>query len=252
MYNTNDVHGQTSMYSGSDRSTVDKFSLQMSYAPSILKNINWLDDNGSTAETVREITSCLSSCAPIIMALILSCVIILWVVALIADGPNEMHNCVILWPILAGVLFIAVLFIFLRCAEFCLKRGRHRKKPKTVGEPLGMRDSLRMRRLSSTIPEDGYPNYRSDNWHIWIAMSYLLLVFALFCVMIGSVVQFYSLDSACYHHLQETVSQLLLGYEVLAYTSVVILCMLGCLLVCCCLAIVITCCTQDSNIIETS
>jgi len=152
---------------------------------------------------------------------------------------------------MAGVVFIAVLFIFLRCAEFCLKLGRRRKKQKTVGQPLEMRDSLRMSWQTGTIPENGFSDNGSDHPHICIVSFYLLLVFALFCVMIGSVVQFYSLDSACYHHLQETVSELLLGYEVLAYTSVVILSMLGCLLVCLSLGIVINCCTRDINIIDT-
>jgi len=178
------------------------------------------------------------------IALALCCVIVLWVVGIIADGPDEMKSCVLLWPLVAGVLSIAILFLFLKCAEHCLKMRKSRKNKKTLGEPLGFRDSLRMYNHKPPTQESIIPMIYGYEQPICIILSYAFLLFALFCVMIGSVVQFYSLDSVCYHHLQETVSELLLGYEVLVYTSLVVLSIVGCCLVCLFTAIVINCCTS--------
>jgi len=145
----------------------------------------------------------------------------------------------------AGVVAIAILFVFLTCVEFCLKPGAKQKDQKTIKEPLGKRDSLRVPRRQGSSPEYSTADLETDDQHICIVIAYVFLAFALFCVMIGSVIQFYTLDSSCYEHLEETVSELFLGYEILAYTSVVILSVIGCVLVCSCLGIVIKCWTRD-------
>jgi len=243
MYNTTDVYGQqTGWHSDNAGSSIDKFSLQLSYAPSKIKKKWQVSSYSSSGHTVKGLKSCLSSCAPAIMALALGCVILLWIIALIADGPEEMRNCVVLWPVVAGVVVIAILFVILRCVELCLKPGANHKN-KMTEEPLGKRDSLRVPRRQGESAECS-TDFETDQ-HISIVIGYIFLAVALLCVMIGSVIQFYTLDSRCYHHLEDTVSELLLGYEVLAYTSVVILSVIGCVLVCLCLGIVIRCGTRD-------
>jgi len=246
MYNTTDFYGQqTGWHSEGAGSSLDKFSLQLSHAPSKIKKKWQLSSHSSGGHTAWGLKSCLSSCAPVIMALTLGCVILLWIIALITDGPDEMRNCVVLWPIVAGVVAIAILFVVLRCVEFCLKSGAKQKNQKTIKEPLGKKDSLRVPRRQGSSAECSTTDLEIDDKHISIVIAYIFLAFALFCVMIGSVIQFYTLDSSCYHHLEETVSELLLGYEVLAYTSVVILSVIGCVMVCSCLGIIIRCLTRD-------
>lgn len=243
MYNTTEIKNSTNSGSGGSVSA-DNFSLQMSWAPSILKNNIWFNDNSSGPTRRCGLRSCLSSCATIIMGLALGFIIVLWIVALIADGPDEMHTCVILWPVIAGVLIIVFLFICLRSAEYCMNLKKLRQNLKTVGEPLGMRDSLRRNKHSET---DNPPKYVFYHQHICIIVSYAFLAIALFSVMLASVVQFYSLDTDCYQHLENTVNELLLGYEVLAYTSVVLLSIFGCFFVCICSAILINFCIRKKE-----
>jgi len=245
MYNTTDVvEQQTGCPSGSVGSSVDKFSLQLSY-PSIVKKNKWLLGNSSSGHTIRGCKSCLSSCTPVIIILAIGCTILLWVLALIADGQEEMRSCAALWPTVATVVFIAIIFVFLRCAEWCLKSRVKQKNQMPVEEPLGNRDSLKVLNREETSPENISVEPGKDHQHMCIVISYACLGFALFCVMIGSVIQYFSLESSCYKHLHETVSDLLLGYEVLVYTSVVILSVLGCFVLCLCLGIVINCWTSD-------
>jgi len=248
MYYTTEVAGKISLNSASiGSSSVDKFIL----SPSILKVRPKISENNtSTIETVKGLRNCMSTCASLITAFALTFVIVLWVVALVVDGPDEMHNCVLLWPIVTAVLVIAFLFIFLRCTECCLKMRHSRKNKKNVGEPLGMRDSLRNYKSKTETHILSFSPVMSYEKPRCIIMSYAFLVFALFCVMLASVVQYFTLDTNCLDHLQETVSELLLGYEVLAYTSVVVLSMVGCFVTCFCMAIVINCCNNKKHTSE--
>merc|ERR1719285_750756 len=157
-----------------------------------------------------------------------------------------MTSCAALWPVVVSVLVVTLLFIVLRCVEYWLKR-KHKdvKKPKS---PLGVEDSLSKQQEPQVQQvEDTTDNFIPYYQHMGIILSYTVLIFIVFCIMIASVVQYFSLSSECYHHLEHTVMDLLLGYQVLAFTSIVVLSIFSCFLVCILLAIGINCCTHHNN-----
>jgi len=250
MYHTTDVNGEVKSglgsNSGGESAGIDeKFSLQFSYATNIF---GWgkqpLSDSASTVVSTKGLKDCCTTCISILVALCLTFIIVLWVVALIADGPDEFHSCVILWPIVAGILIISVLFILLRGGEYCIRElHRHRNLRKAaegapIG-PLGVKDSLKIHRQGEV--EAPVKNFVVYEQHTCVSVSYVLLTLALFAVMIASVVQYFTLDSSCYTHLQDNVEELLLGYEVLAYMSVVVLSLLSCVLSCLLFGIIVRC-----------
>lgn len=218
----------------------EKFSIRSSYDNVIFKN-QGLKAKGSGSETTLESVHWLKDfCTTFLsvnIGLALTFVIVLWLVALIADGPDEMHSCVIIWPVVAGVLAIAVLFLILKVAEFFLKE---RVKKRNIKETKIGFDSLRLDSRRGSDPA----NFSVYHRHSFIGVCYIFLAFSLFVIMIVSVAQYFSLSSSCYHHLEHNVEELLLGYQVLAYLSVVVLSIVGCLLSCFLLGIVINCCSS--------
>lgn len=194
----------------------------------------------TTLESVHVIKDFCTTFLWVIIALALAFVIVLWLMALIADGPDETHSCVIIWPVIAGVLAIAVLFLILKVVDFCLiERAQKRYINETV-KAVEENDSLRLDSRRRSDPAIFSVYHR----HSFIPVCYIFLVFSLFVIMIVSVAQYFSLSSSCYHHLEHNVEELLLGYQVLAYLSVVVLGIVGCLLSCFLLGIVINCCSS--------
>jgi len=152
----------------------------------------------------------------------LTSVIVLYVVTILAEGRDDgLQNCVIVWPIAVGVLTIFSLFLFLNGYEFCLRQKRNRRR-----ETLrGSFDMYLWRGDTYSVEE--HVDYERSRC-LWI--SYLFLTFALFCIMIVSVEQYFSLDSSCYSNLKHSVDDILLGYEVLAYMSVAVISLLACII----------------------
>jgi len=254
MYHTTDVAGGVKrgsrQNSGGEGATADeKFSLKFSYAPYFFRWKKYAySETASTVSTAKGLRDCFTTCILLLMALCLTFVIVLWVVALIADGPDETHSCVILWPIVAGVLIISVLFIFLGGLEYCLKELHRRRnlREAKARSPLGLKDSLQVdgqkRKKGNEIPGRAYIVYQQ---HICVTCTYFLLTLSLLCVMIASVAQYFTLDSSCYEHLQINVEELLLGYEVLAYMSAVVLSLLSCILVCLLFGVIVKCIIRE-------
>lgn len=180
---------------------------------------------GSSACSPSEMRCCTTA---LFMLLVvgLTFVIVLWVVALLADGlDDELHHCVILWPIVAGVSAIFILFFFLNGYEFCIRRKKRRENRSLDSLDTNASNSIYCRRRESRIVE-WYDSYERSRC-LWV--SYLFLTFALLCVMTASVEQYFSLDSRCYSNLQHNLENLVVSYEVLAYMSVAVLSLLACI-----------------------
>jgi len=219
----------------------EKNLFQITYSPRMFP---WRQaaDSRSSASSTRGIGRC-AKCLFILLALALSFVIVVWVVALIAEGPHELHSCVILWPIVAGVLIISALFLCLSGYDFFMKRRKERENIKR-GSPLGIKASLDIYLRAGEYV--GYERHSCIEW------SYLCLVFALLCFMIASVEQYFSLDASCYSYLKSNIDDLLLGYEVLAYISVVVLSLLGCFIFLIFVGILVYCGNRNRKLIDSS
>jgi len=243
MYNTTNVRKSSPALEGAD-ATSEKSAVHHSSAINhFFRNKEDISDCSSTAHSVVRLRNCCTTILCVLATISFSFVIILWIVALIVDGQREMRGCVILWPIVAGVLFIAVLLILLRCTEHCCILMKRKRNLKVSKDPLAGEDSLKMHgHCNADIPKVEYVVYKQ---HTCIMMTYWFLTLALFCIMVTSVVQFFSLSSECFHHLQHNVNELLLGFEVLAYVSVVFLSILGCIFTCLLFGIVVHCCKTE-------
>jgi len=248
MYNTTDVNGLASQQGVYNHRIL---TLQMSKDPNFFYQNRDFSVSSSTVHPTKGLNDCCATFFSVLVALSLSFLIALWIVAMIADGPDEFHkdkkdSCLILWPNVLGVLLIAVLFLLLRCSDYCYKVVNRRRNIQMANQPLGMMDSLQTQcRREADIPVVSFIVYQRLTC---ITMSYLFLTFALFCIIIASVVQFFSLDSECYHHLRQNVNELLLGYKVLAYIGVVVLATLACLLICLLFGITVHCCNKETDL----
>jgi predicted cation transporter len=127
-----------------------------------------------------------------------------------------------------------------------MKEKKKRKNLKKAGAPLRARDSLNIvnrKRVNSDIVVE-YDIYER---HTCVILSYVFLVVALFCIMIASVAQYFSLNSSCYSHLEDNVAELLLGYKILAFMSVTVLGLLACLVSCLLFAIIANCFNRERD-----
>jgi len=232
----------------------DKLSLRSSWAPIIWKRSE-LKAMGSGSETtlhsVQGVTDCCITFLVVMIALALIFVIVLWIMALIADGPDETHICATIWPVVAGVLAIAISFFVLKVVELCLKKRLRKKnieeQKSTIDESKDSGNySLRLdiTRRSDPEPTSILLEYKQ---HPCIGGCYLFLTFSLLVIMTVSVVQYFSLSAACYHHMEHNIDELLLGYQVLAYLSVVVLSIFGFILSCFVLAVVIHHCSANPS-----
>jgi len=170
--------------------------------------------------------SCCTTSLFMLLVIGLTFVIVLWVVALLADGlDDEVHHCVILWPVATAVSVIFILFFFLNGYEFCLRRKKRRENRPLDSLDTKRSNSMYCRRRDSRSVE-WYVEYERSRC-LWVL--YLILTFALLCVMTASVEQYFSLDSRCYSNLKHNLDDLLMGYEFLAYMSVAVLSLLACI-----------------------
>lgn len=216
-----------------------KFSLRQSFAP-ILRGNFGRPGEPETAyrNNVLKFRRCCGTMITIILVLSITFIIVLWVVALIIAGPDETHSCVILWPIIAGVLILGASFAILRIGEWCIKKRRKKLRKKA---PFGNhKSSLEARPTTTTGPPTSsgrssgasssglVPYVRNSKFYV----CYIVLAFLLFVIMIASVVQYFTLDPVCKQHLADHVEELLLGYEILAYISLVVLSILACCMTC--------------------
>jgi len=225
-----------------DSKVEEKNLFQITYSPRMFP---WRQaaDSRSSASSTRGIGRC-AKCLFILLGLGLTFVIAVWVYALVAEGPYELHrNCVILWPIVAGVLIISALFLCLSGYDFFMKRKKERENTKR-GSPLGLKASLDIYLRAGEYV--GYERHSCVEW------SYLCLIFALLCFMIASVEQYFSLDESCYSYLKNDIDDLLLGYEVLAYISVVVLSLLGCFIFLIFVGILVYCGNRNRKLIASS
>jgi len=208
-----------------DRQIDGKNPSRIRTSPRIFFSYRSAYDSGPSAWSPDDMSCCTISLF-ILLVVGLTFVIVLWVVALLADGlEEEVDNCVIIWPIAGGVSAIFVLFLFLNGYESCLRR----KKIREQAGSLGAKDSQGIYwqyRRTDTCSGEWYVDYERSRC-IWI--SYLFLTFALLCVMTASVEQYFSLDSRCYSNLKHNLDNLLIGYEFLAYMSVAVLSLLACI-----------------------
>lgn len=241
---TSDCHYNTSIKSQSaaDSGSTDKFLLQISGHNFFRRQPR--SENMSSVDSYVELKGYCTSCVSFIIFIAIGIVIVLWVAALIIDGPVEWHSCVILWPLVLGVLIIGAVFLILRFVENCLRWRWHRRNVKLAEQPIMMKDSLvvdQCRKCGRSQPKLGdFIVYRQ---HMCVRLSYAFLAFALLCMMIASDVQYFTLSSNCYNHLQHDMKELLLGYKILAYMSVVVLSTVGCFISCMLFAVMIKCCT---------
>jgi len=201
-------------------------------------------ETATTSGTAKGLRDFVTTIILLIMALCLTFVIVLWLVSLIADGPIETHTCVALWPIVAGVVIVCFLCLFLRVVDWWMQELFRRKNLRNAkARPaLGRNDSLQIERQIGQKIGDTYGGYYVVyEQHSCVTWSYLFLTLALLCLMISSVWQYFTLDSSCYEQLQVNVEELMLGYELLAYMSAVVLSLISCLLVCCLFAMILEC-----------
>jgi len=205
----------------------------------------------TTLNSVRGLTDYCITFLLVMIALALIFVIVLWVMALIADGPDETHICATIWPVVAGVLFVAISFFVLKIVELYLKERVKRKNTEEQKSTIDeLKDSgnyslrLDVGRRSDPEPISLLLEYKQ---HPCMGYCYFFLAFSLFVIMIVSVVQYFSLSSDCYHHLRHNIDELLLGYQVLAYLSVIVLSIMGFILLCCVLAIIIHRCSDKPS-----
>jgi len=205
---------------------------------------NQKSDASTTSSTAKGLRDFVTTIILLIVSLCLTFVLVLWLVSLIADGPVETHTCVALWPIVAGVVIVCFLFIFLGVVDYCMQELFRRKNLRNAkARPsLGRNDSLQIERPIGKKTGNTYGGYYVVyEQHSCVTWSYIFLTLTLLCLMISSVWQYFTLDSTCYAQLQVNVEELMLGYELLAYMSLVVLSLLGCLLVCCLFAMIIEC-----------
>lgn len=243
MYKTTTESQQKSSVNSGSGESAFYFSLASSYTPRFFQGRK--GENDSSGDTQSGFSNYLSYCAFMLMALALCSVIVLWTVALIVDGPDEMTSCVALWPLVVSVLVIAFIFIALSCVDYCWKRNPKNVQKSKSQSSLVIKDSLNKKQEPQV--EDITDNFVPYEQNMCIILSYIVLILTVFCIMISSVVQYFSLSSECYQHLEDTVIELLLGYQVLAFTSIVVLSIIGCFLMCLLLAIVINCCHYHKN-----
>lgn len=164
------------------------------------------------------IIQCLSFmfCCPLIL------VIGVGIVALILDKRDFLSSCGIVWPLLTGVFILGVLYIILMRVLYCIleKYSKEARKPIII--------------TKVSFSDEGYQQfpikyiYELDPF---LKLSYLLLIFLLLCVVIGSG-YFFSSGYACYKELREGVEELMLGYQILFYASIVVFSILGCIFSC--------------------
>jgi len=241
---------------GTASSLSEKFSLRSSWAPIIWKSRE-LRPVGSGSETtlnsVRGITDCCITFLLVMIALALTFVIVLWIMALIADGPDETHICATIWPVVAGVLAVAISFFVLKIVELYLKEKVKKKNTEeqksTIDESKDLGNyslSLRLDIGRRSDPEP-VPILLEYKQHPYVGGCYFFLTFSLFVIMIVSVAQYFSLSSNCYHHLRHNIDELLLGYQVLAYLSVIVLSIIGFIFSCCVFAIIIHHCSENPS-----
>lgn len=230
--------------SGADSPSTENFILRMSAGRNFLRKQN---DNMSSVDSAKELKGYCRTCVSLIIFFAIGTVFVLWVAALIIDRPVELHSCIILWPLVAGVLFIGAVFVILRCCERCLRWSWHRRNLRMAEQPILKKDSLVegcpiCTRSRAEPNSDAFIVYKQ---HTCIKLSYAFLGFALFCIMIACDIQFFTLRKNCYDHLRENMKELLLGYEILAYMGVFAFSIFGCLCTCTLFGIVIKCCTPD-------
>jgi len=203
-------------------------------------------DSATTTSTADGLRDCFTTTILLIVALCLTFIVVLWLVSLIVDGPIETHRCVTLWPIVAGVLIICFLFLSLGSCDYCIWKLNRRRNMRTAWErsTLGQNDSLQIERrqnIGSTVGGTNGGYNVAYQQHSCVSWCYLFLTIALFCLMISSVWQYFSLDSSCYSELKVNVEELLLGYELLAYMSTVVLSLISFVLLCCICGIFLKC-----------
>jgi len=252
MYRTVDRRKKDVAPNQTGSSYSEKFSLRSSWAPIIWKRRE-LRAVGSGSETtlssVRGLTDCCITFMLVMISLALIFVIVLWIMALIADGPDETHICATIWPVVAGVLAVAFSFFVLKIVELYLKERKKKNidEHKSADESKGSANySLRLDigRRSDPEPVSIFLEYRQ---HPCIGGCYFFLTFSLFVIMIVSVVQYFSLSSDCYRHMEHKIDELLLGYQVLAYLSITVLGFMGLILSCCVLAVILHCCSENPS-----
>merc|ERR1719447_2018423 len=117
-----------------------------------------------------------ASCLSIVSFITLIVVIVLWIVALIIDGPGDSHSCVVVWPLMTAVLVVAFLYLLLRCSVYCYFK-------KCLNEGSLMRDSSSMQRQKSYDQQE--EQYILRVRHPCIALSYGILLCALIFIMIA-------------------------------------------------------------------
>lgn len=220
----------------------DKLSLRLSTRFGNRPGKRMSCTNSEVGCSLEGLKDCMATFFSLVLFLCLCVVIVLWILALIIDGPGSMQGCVVVWPLMAGVLGVAFLYILLRCVVYCL--------PEESSED-GIEEGIMINMDSMTTEGEAIPEYEADTKHVLlkqhycIKLSYGFLILALLCIMIASVVQFFSLKHKCYRGFKKKMEEVVLGYEILVYMSVVILSTLGCFITCFFIAIVITCCNRD-------
>jgi len=229
----------STVLSGSGSS--DKLSIKVSPSSDVFTRKKQLSECSEYGGSICGFKRFFANVLYLIVFLPLCIIILLWIVALILDGPNHMKSCVIVWPLLTGLLIVAFLFVLIRCYVYCHseKACEEEEKPMMNKDPFcdyGQAEYYQ--------PEGKNVLYKQ---HFCIRVSYGFLIFSLVCIMIVSVIQFFSLEYNCSKDFKMAREEVFLGYEILAYWSIVVLSILGCLLSCLMLALLVNCFTRDRH-----
>lgn len=153
----------------------------------------------------------------------LGIVIGLGIAALILDKQDFLSSCGIVWPLLTGLLIVAILYCILMSVVYCIQE-------KYTNEA---RNPIIISKIS--FSDEGYQQhpikyvYELDPYH---KVSYWFLIFLLLCVVIGSVTYIFTPGYTCYYEFKEGVEELMLGYQILVYANIVVFCILGCFFSC--------------------
>jgi len=229
----------SSVLSGSGSS--DKLSVKISPGPDVFTGKKQLSECSEYGGSMRGLKRFFANVLYLIVFLPLCIVILLWIVALILDGPNHIKSCVIVWPLFTGLLIVAFLYVLIRCYVYC-------KSEKTCEEEeisMVNKDQFSDHGQAEYYqPEGKYVLYKQ---HFCITVSYGFLIFSMICIMIVSVIQFFSLEYNCSKDFKTAMEEVFLGYEILVYLSIVVLSILGCLLTCLMFAILVNCFTRDRH-----
>lgn len=248
MYNTTSVlskpaNGSAIAANPSDHEssvTTDKLSIKISARVGLCNRKKRTSEHSFSHHSVARYKRFIASCLSWVLLLSLGTVIVLWIIALIIDGPDDMQSCVVVWPFFTGVLVVAFFYILLRCFAYHHSEKHYEERRNTTIES----SSVSWEQQDWEQPDEYFVLYQQ---HICITLLYGALLLSLVCIMIASVSQFFSIGYDCYLDFKNAREEVMLGYQILAYMSVVVLSIMGCLLTCVMFGILVSCCTPDRH-----